>query len=49
MTRREQLLNEIWGLKLRQKIERNPAEPEWLITVHGVGYKFDPFPTGPAG
>lgn len=26
--------------RLRQKIERNPAEPEWLITVHGVGYKF---------
>ena len=26
--------------KLRQKIERNPAEPEWLITVHKIGYKF---------
>jgi two-component system alkaline phosphatase synthesis response regulator PhoP len=26
--------------KLRQKIERDPAAPEWLITVHGVGYKF---------
>ena len=26
--------------KLRQKIERAPAEPEYLITVHGLGYKF---------
>jgi len=26
--------------KLRQKIERLPAEPEYLITVHGLGYKF---------
>jgi two-component system alkaline phosphatase synthesis response regulator PhoP len=26
--------------KLRQKIERFPAEPEFLITVHKVGYKF---------
>ncbi len=26
--------------KLRQKIERSPADPEFLITVHKVGYKF---------
>jgi two-component system alkaline phosphatase synthesis response regulator PhoP len=26
--------------RLRQKIEANPAEPEWLLTVWGVGYKF---------
>lgn len=26
--------------KLRQKIERSPAEPEFLITIHKVGYKF---------
>jgi len=26
--------------KLRQKIERSPAEPEYLVTVHGLGYKF---------
>jgi DNA-binding response OmpR family regulator len=25
---------------LRAKIERDPAEPEYLRTVHGVGYKF---------
>jgi DNA-binding response OmpR family regulator len=27
---------------LRAKIERDPAEPEYLRTVHGVGYKFVP-------
>jgi len=26
-------------LKLRQKIENNPNDPENIITVHGVGYK----------
>ena len=26
--------------RLRQKIERNPAEPQYIITVHRVGYKF---------
>lgn len=25
---------------LRQKIETNPKEPQYIITVHGVGYKF---------
>lgn len=25
---------------LRQKIETNPAEPEYIITVSGIGYKF---------
>jgi DNA-binding response OmpR family regulator len=29
-------------LSLRAKIERRPAEPRHLITVHGVGYKFVP-------
>jgi len=24
---------------LRSKIERNPDEPKWITTVHGVGYK----------
>ena len=24
--------------RLRQKIERNPAEPRYVVTVHGVGY-----------
>ena len=25
--------------RLREKIERNPSEPEHLITVRGLGYK----------
>jgi DNA-binding response OmpR family regulator len=27
---------------LRKKLEDNPAEPRWLVTVRGVGYKFEP-------
>ena len=26
-------------LKLRQKIEQNPEEPQVILTVHGIGYK----------
>jgi len=26
--------------KLRQKIEEKPDEPKYLITIHGIGYKF---------
>jgi len=26
--------------KLRKKIEDDPADPKFLITVHRVGYKF---------
>ena len=29
-------------LKLRQKLEREPANPRYLVTVHGTGYKFIP-------
>jgi DNA-binding response OmpR family regulator len=29
-------------LKLRQKLEIDPANPSHIITVHGVGYKFVP-------
>jgi len=25
---------------LRQKLEADPADPRWLVTVRGVGYKF---------
>lgn len=28
--------------RLREKLEANPSEPQWLITVWGVGYKFEP-------
>ncbi len=28
--------------RLREKIEINPSKPEHLLTVWGVGYKFDP-------
>ncbi len=27
---------------LRQKLEDNPANPRWIVTVRGVGYKFQP-------
>ena len=26
---------------LRRKIEKNPDQPQWLITVHGVGYRLE--------
>jgi DNA-binding response OmpR family regulator len=29
-------------VRLRQKIEKNPAHPDYLQTVYGVGYKFVP-------
>lgn len=29
-------------LKLRQKLEPDPAEPRYLRTIHGAGYKFVP-------
>jgi DNA-binding response OmpR family regulator len=29
-------------LKLRQKVEKDPANPVHFRTVHGVGYKFVP-------
>jgi DNA-binding response OmpR family regulator len=28
--------------RLREKIEENPGQPLWLLTVWGVGYKFEP-------
>ncbi|MCO6451509.1 MAG: response regulator transcription factor [Caldilineales bacterium] len=28
--------------RLRQKLEDDPANPRWFVTVRGVGYKFQP-------
>ena len=28
--------------QLRQKLEGDPRRPRWLVTVRGVGYRFDP-------
>jgi DNA-binding response OmpR family regulator len=28
--------------RVRKKIERNPNRPQWLVTVRGVGYRFQP-------
>ena len=27
---------------LREKLEDDPAEPRWIVTVRGMGYKFEP-------
>lgn len=27
--------------KLREKIEKNPKEPKYIITVWGVGYRYE--------
>jgi len=27
---------------LREKLEPDPAHPRWLVTVRGIGYKFEP-------
>ena len=32
--------------RLREKVERNPAEPRRIATVWGVGYRYDPEHTG---
>jgi DNA-binding response OmpR family regulator len=34
--------------RLREKIERDPARPAHLVTVWGVGYRFDALPSGGA-
>ncbi len=27
---------------LRQKLEVNPPKPRWIMTIHGMGYRFNP-------
>jgi DNA-binding response OmpR family regulator len=51
---REQIFERVWGSwgdrsavsvyvrKLRDKLEADPRRPELLVTVWGVGYRFDP-------
>ncbi len=50
---REQLFSHIWGdygdqstvtvhiRRLREKIEEDPADPRYILTVWGVGYRFE--------
>jgi DNA-binding response OmpR family regulator len=28
--------------RLREKIEKNPSQPNWIHTVWGIGYRFEP-------
>ena len=32
----------IYMSRLRQKLERDPAQPEHFLTISGVGYRFQP-------
>jgi two-component system alkaline phosphatase synthesis response regulator PhoP len=29
-------------LKLRKKVEQQPSDPRHILTIHGVGYRFEP-------
>jgi len=47
---------EVYVARLRKKIERNPSQPEYLITIRGIGYVFrvpsrvaDPYRSTPNG
>ena len=51
---REQIFEQVWGSwgdrsavsvyvrRLRDKLEADPRHPQLLVTVWGVGYRFDP-------
>jgi DNA-binding response OmpR family regulator len=53
---REELFARVWGSygdqatvwvhirRLREKVERDPAHPEFIVTVRGVGYRFEARP-----
>ncbi len=34
--------------RLRSKVERDPRQPEHIVTEHGLGYRFEPLGSGPA-
>jgi DNA-binding response OmpR family regulator len=50
---REQAIDQLWGgygdegtlwgyiRRLREKIEEDPARPQYIVTVRGVGYRFE--------
>ena len=44
-SKRKQLLKQLVH-RLRQKIERNPGEPQYVVTVAGVGYLLQPTAIG---
>ncbi len=37
---------DVYIKRLRSKVEANPAAPELLLTIRGVGYKYQPSSTG---
>jgi two-component system KDP operon response regulator KdpE len=34
----------IYIRRLREKLERNPQQPVYILTERGIGYRFDPSP-----
>ncbi len=42
-------LIEVGVRRLREKVETDPSQPELILTVRGVGYKFQPIPALEAG
>jgi len=32
---------EVHIVRLRHKVEEDPKNPHYIITVHGLGYRFD--------
>ena len=39
----------LYMAQLRRKIEPDPARPRWLITEPGMGYRYQPVPSGEQG